>query len=392
MDFEKLFPVVTVSALALLVVASMPSRFRLPQVVVLLFGGVIIGPEVLDFSSPSDVSLLSDLGMGFLFLLAGYEIDPGIARKPAGHLGMRAWLTSLVLGAVALWAVSFDHDVPAATAIAIALSTTALGVLIPILKDEGIDGQPIGRFVIAGGAIGELGPIVAMALFLGARGTVGALIALALFAAGVVALALAPRRFSMDRTRRAVAAMSDGNTQGPMRFTLVLLVALLANATLFGFDAVLGAFLAGMVLRAWSPVDNEAFERKLETVGWGVFIPIFFVSSGMGLEIKAIAEMPWLPIGFLVLLLAVRGGPALFWYRRVLGKRDRLRLGLYTATTLPLLVALTQLAVEDGTLDEGVAACLVGAGALTVLVFPLLARAIGGSDRTEDPAADGAAV
>lgn len=385
MEFEKLFPVVLVSALALLVVAAMPARFRLPQVVVLLAGGVIIGPEVLHLSSPADVGLLSDLGMGFLFLLAGYELDPGIARQPAGRLGMRAWISSFALGAVLLWVFNIEHDVPAATAIAIALSTTALGVLIPILKDEHLAELPIGRYVIAGGAIGELGPIVAMALLLGARGTIGALISLVLFAAAVIALSVAPRRLSMDRTRRVLATMSDGNTQGPLRFTLVLLVALLANATFMGFDAVLGAFLAGMVLRAWSPVDNEAFEKKLDAVGWGVFIPIFFVSSGMGLAIHEVAEKLWLPVAFAGLLLVVRGGPALFWYRRVLGKRDRLRLSFYTATTLPLLVALTELAVTDGTLDEGTAACLVFAGALTVLLFPLIARMISTPDRTEYP-------
>ncbi|MBD8057620.1 cation:proton antiporter [Cellulomonas sp. JH27-2] len=385
MEFEKLFPVVLVSALALLVVAAMPARFRLPQVVVLLAGGVIIGPEVLHLSSPADVGLLSDLGMGFLFLLAGYELDPGIARQPAGRLGMRAWLSSFVLAGVLMLALNIDHDVPAAMAITIALSTTALGVLIPILKDEHLAELPIGKYVMAGGAIGELGPIVAMALFLGARGTIAALVSLVLLAAAVIALSIAPKRLSMDRTRRVLATMSDGNTQGPMRFTLVLLVALLANATFMGFDAVLGAFLAGMVLRAWSPVENEAFEKKLDTVGWGVFIPIFFVSSGMGLQISAVAERPWLPFAFTGVLLAVRGGPALLWYRKVLGKRDRLRLSFYTATTLPLLVALTELAVTDGTLDEGTAACLVFAGALTVLFFPLIARMIGTPDRTEYP-------
>ncbi|MDM7832361.1 cation:proton antiporter [Cellulomonas edaphi] len=392
MEFETLFPVVLVSAIALLVVAVMPARFRLPQVVVLLAGGILIGPEGLALSSAESVSLLSDLGMGFLFLLAGYELDPGIARQPAGRLGMRAWLTSLLLGGAALWLLNIEHDVPAAVAIAIALSTTALGVLVPILRDEGLTNRPLGRYVLAGGAIGELGPIVAMALFLGANGTVVALISLMAFVAGIVALALAPRRLSMNRTRHLLGSMSDGNTQGPIRFTLVLLVALLANATFMGFDAVLGAFLAGMVLRAWAPVDREAFDAKLDTVGWGVFIPVFFVSSGMGLEIDAVLRSPWLPFAFMAVLLVVRGGPALFWYRRALGRRDRLRLGLYTATTLPLLVALTQLAVDDGSLRQGTAACLVFAGALTVLVFPLLARAIGVPAGTRGPTTTRSAV
>ncbi|RHA37770.1 cation:proton antiporter [Cellulomonas rhizosphaerae] len=384
MEFEKLLPVVIVSALALLVVAAMPSRYRLPQVVVLLAGGVVIGPEALGLSSPGDVGLLSDLGMGFLFLLAGYEIDPGIARRPAGRLGMRAWVSSFVLGAVLLYVLSLEREIPSATAIAIALSTTALGILVPILKDENLEHRPLGAFVIAGGAIGELGPIVAMAVLLGTGGTAEALFSLTLFAAAVVVLALTPRRFTLVRTRGLLSTMGEGTSQAPLRITLVLLVALLANATFMGFDAVLGAFLAGMVLRSWSPVENKEFERKLDAVGWGVFIPIFFVSSGMGLQIHAMAETPWLPLAFVAIILVVRGGPALFWYRKVLPARDRVRLALYTATTLPLLVALTELAVDDGTLDPGKAACLVGAGALTVLVFPLLSRAVGSRSGTED--------
>ncbi|WP_034648631.1 cation:proton antiporter [Cellulomonas sp. HZM] len=390
MEFDTLLPVVAVSVLTLVAVSTMPARWRLPQVVVLLAGGVLIGPECLHWSSPEAVGLLSDLGMGFLFLLAGYEIDPGIGRQPAGRLGVRAWLTSIVLGALLLVALSITRDVPAIVAITIALSTTALGVLVPVLKEEGLTDRPLGRYVMAGGAVGELGPIVAMALFLGTRGTLVALVALVLFAAAVVVLGTLPRRFAFGRTRGLLRPLGDGTGQGPVRVSLLLLVGLLALSSSMGFDAVLGAFLAGMVLRSWVPAQDDDLSHKLETVGWGVFIPIFFVSSGMALQLDAIAEQPWLPIVFVVLIGAVRGGPALFWYRRHLVPRERVQLGLYTATTLPMLVALTQLAVDEGSLPVGTAGCLVFAGALTVLLFPLLARTLGATDRTEAAGTSGA--
>lgn len=382
--YEPLLAVVLVSALALLLVALMPRHARLPQVVLLLVGGIVIGPEVLDLAAPDDVTLLSDLGMGFLFLLAGYEIKPGIARQPSGQLAAVSWVTSAGVGVLLAAALIALHDLPAGAAMVIALCTTALGILIPILKDEGLMDRPLGVHAVANGAIGELGPIAAMAILLGTRGTLAAVVGLTAFAALSLALAVAPRRFTLARFRGALAPLGDGTGQGALRFTLLLLVALLAGASALGFDAVLGAFLAGMVVRAWAPAESRDFERKLDAVGWGVFIPIFFVSSGMGLEVRAIAETPWLPIELAVVILAVRGGPVLLWYRRHLPRHERHQLAFYTATTLPLLVALTELAVDDGSLDPGLAANVVGAGMVSVLVFPLVARAIGARARRAD--------
>ncbi|GEL95924.1 cation:proton antiporter [Cellulomonas composti] len=376
MEFARLLPVVAVSAIALVVVAAMPARSRLPQVVVLLVGGALIGPEVLHLSSAADVALLSDLGMGFLFLLAGYEIDPGIGRRPEGRLAAVSWLTSAVIGLAFVALLAQFVTVSAWLPLIIAGTTTALGVLVPILRDEGLTRTTLGGHVIANGALGELAPIVAMALFLGTKGTAGALVSLALFSTGVVWLTLARRRPTFARVQAIVRPLGDGTGQGEMRFTLLLLVALLAWATAMGFDAVLGAFLAGMVLRSWAPADNHDFERKLDVVGWGVFIPIFFVSSGMGLDLDAIVENPLLPVVFALIILVARGVPGLLWYRGRLPARDRVRLGLYTSTTLPLLVALTGIAVDDGSMSTSIAACLVGGGVITVVAFPLFARTL----------------
>ena len=379
--YASLFPVVAVAFLSPLLIGLAPARMRVPQVVLLLLGGVLIGPQVLDLSSPDSVTLLSDLGMGFLFLLAGYELDPSTMRQRSGRLAFGAWCTSLVVAVALVYLVTGPENGQALAAGAIALTTTALGVLLPVLRDAGQLGSPFGRTVFSVGAIGELGPIVAMALLLGSRSSGVATILLVAIAVLAVVLAAIPTRINLPRTSQVLLRSEHGTGQTTIRLTLVLLVALLSLAATLGFDAVLGAFLAGMVLRRWAPGDAANLEGKLDVVAWGVFIPVFFVSSGMSLDIVSIGKEPWAPVVFLVLIFVVRGGPVLLWFRRDLGSEDRLPVALYSATTLPLLVAITGLAVDDGSMASDTAAAIVGAGVLSVLLFPLLVQRIRGRAR-----------
>lgn len=376
--YVDLLPVLVVSAIVPIAVGLMPPQHQLPQVVLLLAGGVLIGPQVFDLSSSDSVTLLSDLGMGFLFLLAGYELDPGVMRGAEGRLGALSWVTSLAVAGVLVGVLAVAGDLHSPMTVAIALTTTALGVLLPILHETGVFETALGRHVFAGGAVGELGPIVAMALFLGSRKTGVALVLLVVIAVSAVGLAFLPGRLTLPRATEVLFRSEHGTGQSTVRLTLALLVGLLALSSELGFDAVLGAFLAGMVLRRWAPGDVEYLERKLDIIGWGVFIPVFFVSSGMNLDIDALAANPALPLIFLALMLVVRGGPALVWYRRALPAiSERGQLALFSATALPLLVALTELAVGRGEMREDSAAALVGAGAVSVLAFPYLARMIG---------------
>src|SRR4029079_9017883 len=138
----------------------------------------------------------------------------------------------------------------------------------------------------------------------------------------------------------------------------------------FHLDAVLGAFLAGMVLRRWAGSSAHVLEEKLDAIGYGFFIPIFFVYSGMTLDIDSIADAPLRVLLFLALMLAVRGLPALLVYRGVLRSRERLELALITATSLPLLVALAEIGRRNGTMLPENGGALVGAGVLSVLIPP----------------------
>jgi len=237
-------------------------------------------------------------------------------------------------------------------------------------------GGPFGQYVYAAGAAGELFPILIIAVFLTGRGNFIALASVALVGALAVALSAVPWLTGHRAVQRIVQEGQDETAQITLRGAMVLLFALLAVASRFGLDVVLGALLAGMVLRGWarhSNMDIAGLEHKFDAVGYGIFIPIFFVSSGMTLDIKTIAENPGRLLVFFLLLLVVRGLPSLLVYRRALPARQRVEMTFITATTLPLLIALVEIGQRDGVMLPANAAALVGAGVLSVLVYPLIA-------------------
>jgi Kef-type K+ transport system membrane component KefB len=380
---ESLLAVFVVAALAPVIAAALPGP-RIPQVVFFLIGGVIIGPHGLGVAATENVQLVANAGLGFLFLLAGYELDPALLKAKAGRLAITGWVVSVLLslGATAVMAAAgFVYDyVP----IALALTTTALGTLLPILHDNGMLTGAFGRYVFAAGAVGELFPIIAIALFLTQGSHFAALGSVA--AVGLLALALSALPVVV-RSRRLRTIIREGqNTTGQimLRWSVMLLFALLVIAAKFGQDVVLGAMLAGMVLRGWTRrmgIDVRGLEQKFDAVGYGIFIPVFFVSSGMTLDIAGIAQDPLRLLVFFLLLLVIRGLPSMLIYHGVLPVRQRVEMTFITATAMPLLVALAEIGLRDGKMLPANAAALVGAGALSVLVYPAIATAMARKDQ-----------
>ena len=311
-----------------------------------------------------------------MFLLAGYELDPALLRQRPGQLAILGWLISAVLAvgvAAGLTAAGYINDyVP----VGLALTTTALGTLLPILRDNDMLGGRFGQDIFAAGAVGELFPIVIIAVFLTQRGHFVALASVA--AVGVLALALSaiPRLARSKAVQRVIREGQDATGQVTLRWAVVLLFVLLAAASRFGLDVVLGALLAGMVLRGWTRrlnIDTASLEHKFDAVGYGIFIPIFFITSGMTLDLKAISQDPLRLLIIFALLLIVRGLPSLLVYRRALPPRRRAEMTFITATTLPLLIALADIGEQDGVMLPATSAALIGAGVLSVLVYPLIA-------------------
>jgi len=392
---DTLLVVVLIAALAPIVCAA-AFRSRVPQVVVLILCGVLIGSHGLGLADTSSIKLLSNVGLGFLFLLAGYELDPLLLREQAGKLAMVGWLLSamVAVAAVAVFgAFGYVHDyVP----VGLAFTTTALGTLLPILHDNNMLSGPFGRLVLAAGAVGELFPILAISLFLTDRGEFVAVISIAAVCVAAILLTALPRVLGEDKLRAVIEQGRRATAQTTLRLSIVLLLLLLVAAQHFGLDAVLGAMLAGMVLRTWTRrmgVDVLPLEEKLDAVGYGFFIPIFFVTSGMTLDIQSIAKNPLRLVVFFALLLVIRGLPNLVVYRDVLPRRQRIEMTFITATTMPLLIALAEIGLSDGVMIPANAAAMVGAGVLSVLVFPAAAAALSRHDRgVAGQAADDAIV
>jgi Kef-type K+ transport system membrane component KefB len=383
---DTLVAVAAVALAAPLVVGLLP-RLPVPQVVLLLAGGMLIGPDVLGLSSPGQVQVLADVGLGFVFLLAGYEVDLRLFRQDAGRRAVVAWTASLLIAIGVVAVLSRTGLVRAFVPVALALTTTALGTLLPILRDNGLLTGRLGSYLLAAGGVGELFPVLAIAVFLGTQNRFTALVSLGGVAVLALLLGLARRAIREGGRLATVITLGQHETaQITLRGTILLLVALIAVTDRFHLDAVLGAFLAGVVLRRWVGTSSPVLESKLDAVGYGFFIPVFFVYSGMNLDLDSIAEAPLRVVLFFALMLGVRGLPALVVYRAVLDWRERTQTVLVTATALPVLVALTEIGLRNGTMLPENAAALVGAGVLTVLLLPALAVALGRSEGGAAPA------
>ena len=372
-NIGSLFTIAVISATVPLIVGLL--RLKIAEVVLLLGLGVVFGPQGLDMITLNNTTeTFNELGLGLLFFLAGFELEPEAVRGRSGKLAVSGWFVSLALAfgiTFVLWRAGFVSDL---AGIAIALTSTALGTLLPVIRDRGLLHSTFGTYFQGAGALGEFGPILAIALLLGSRSLVLTLVTLAIFAGVAGLIYRSPGRFMTARVNEIMARGHYTSSQTALRWTVVLMLFLLGLAAVFGLDAVLGAFVAGVLLRRYAPPgpDNK-LAPKIEALGFGFFIPLFFVMSGAKLDIDSIVENPGRLLVFFVLLLAVRGLPQFVLYRFAMPEtRERWQFTLYVATALPILVAITSLEVDNGVMLPENAAALVGAGALSVLVFPLL--------------------
>jgi Kef-type K+ transport system membrane component KefB len=371
----SLAAVAAVALLAPVLVGLLP-WLRVPQVVLLLAGGILIGPQSLGLGTAGDVQVLADVGLGFVFLLAGYELDPRLFGRDAAQRAVGGWFVSLALALAVVGGLAAAGLVDAFVPVALGLTTTALGTLLPILRESGLLRGRLGPHLLAAGAVGELFPVLAIAVFLGTQSRFAALISLGVVALLAAALSLGTRLVRPTGRLATVIALGQHETaQITLRGAILLLLTLIAVTGRFHLDAVLGAFLAGVVLRRWAGPAAPVLDSKLDAVGYGFFIPVFFVYSGMALDLHAIADAPLRLLLFFGLIVAVRGLPALVVYRG-LSWRERAQAVLVTATGLPVLVALAEIGLRNGTMLRANAAALVGAGVLTVLLLPALAVAL----------------
>jgi len=378
-DEGSFFAIILIAALAAVTVVVLPKRMAPPVVVVELMLGIVIGPQVLGIAEPDEfIDFFSNLGLGMLFFFAGYEIDFERIRGKPLSLGARGWLCSLVLAYGLGGALAAAGVVVSFLYTGSAMATTAIGTLIPILRDAGELKTRFGTHLLAAGAVGEFGPILLITLVLSTTQPLHEAVILIGFIGIALLLALTSVRFAW-RGIPALQRTLEASSQLAVRIATVLVFGLVLLASELGLDILLGGFVAGMIVRA-ALRGNElaSFESKLTAVGFGFLIPFFFVNSGINFDLEALgsAEAIGKLFLFLALFLVVRGTPALLLYRGVLNARDRLALGFFSATELPLVVAITTLAIDSGEMRASTAAGLVGAAMLSTLIYPFVGLAL----------------
>jgi Kef-type K+ transport system membrane component KefB len=388
-SFTNLLVIAVIAVLAPLTVGFLPA-LRVPAVVLEIVAGIVVGPSVLGWVHVDlPVQILALFGLAFLLFLAGLEIDLRRLRGRVLRLAGFGYLVTLVLGLAAGVGFHAAGWVREPLLLAIALSATSLGLVVPVLKDAGAVDTDVGRTAIAAATVADFAAIVLLSLFFStAGGSTGAkLILLAAFVAVVAATWVTVRAAGRSmRLGEVLLRLQDTTAEIRVRCAVVLLVAFAALAERFGLESILGAFLAGAVvgLLDRDSASHPNFRTKLEAIGFGFLVPVFFVSSGVRLDLTGLLAHPSalarVPL-FLLALLVARGMPALLGLRAA-GPRSTLALGLLQATSLPLIVTATQIGVTLGKISAVTGAALVCAGLLSVLVFPLVALALlRGGDR-----------
>ena len=376
-DLVSVVAVFAAMTMAAGVPALLP-RLGIPGVVLEIAAGVVIGPQVLHLVHPGPIVVtLSTLGLCVLFLLAGFEVDPDVLKGRPLRLAWRGWAASAVIACGAGYALSAAGLIEAPMFTALALTTTAVGALLPILRDAGRLGPPYGPIILATGAIGEAAPLIALSLILaGAAGAPGQALILVGFAVGAAAAVMVAARTTHGHLAGVVARTMGSSGQFPLRLVMLLMVLLIALSEELKIDLVLGAFVAGAVVRAALPHhQHEALLTRLDGLGYGFLIPIFFITSGVRLDVMSLVTdlhaLAMVPV-FALLMLVVRGLPVLLLARDDLDAPARQALALHAGTQLPLVVAIAAIAVQGGVMPPWQAASLVGGGVLTMLVYPTL--------------------
>jgi Kef-type K+ transport system membrane component KefB len=363
-------------------------RFVLPTVVVEIVLGILIGPEVFDIANVNVyVTFLSQFGLALLFFFAGLEVIEHKVPRKVLRRGTFGWGISLALGlalGLALDAAGVDADW---WLLAVALATTALGTLVPILSDARLLPTPLGRAILGTGVAGEFWPIIFISVFL--TSVYGAVAEVLLLVGFGVLVAAAARVALQARPPRFLRILQDTlHTTGQVgvRASIFLLALLVFVAARAGFEFVLGAFAAGLVvgLVLDSP-DGRVVRLRLEGIGFGFLIPVYFVVTGMTFDIDSLLTAGGLSLAalFLGLLLVSRGASALLWLRE-LGPRSTASLALFAATGLPLIVAIVGIGSARGAISDSVGASLIGAGMVSVLVYPLLAMRLAATTSTRE--------
>jgi Kef-type K+ transport system membrane component KefB len=381
-SFNSLLIIAGIAVLVPVVLDLVP-RLPVPQAALEVIAGIVVGPSVLGWVRvDAPVQVLSDLGLGMLLFLAGLEIDLDRLRGPLARLAVSAFAVSAVLALLCAYAFGLAGQARHPLLLAIILMSTSTGLLLPLLKDAGEEATEFGQLVMTAAALAEIVPILLLSLFFSATSTTpqDQLVSLGIFVVLLVMSGIALSRVRrLDRVGRLLNHLSDNSAQLRVRSSLTLALGFGVLAFRFGFASILGAFAAGLLVRLIElsrDTPHPQFQSKMEGIGFGFLIPIFFISTGVEFQLKALLASPValaeVPL-FLAALLLVRGLPALLYVRSI-GRPRAEAAGLLQAVTLTFVIVATQIGIVDGQITPTAAASLLAAGLLSTVLFPAGAK------------------
>ncbi|MFY8150023.1 MAG: cation:proton antiporter [Prochlorococcaceae cyanobacterium] len=356
--------------------ATLP-RLPLPAGVLELLLGMVIGPQGLQLAHVGPfLTSASAFGLGTLFLMAGLEIDPSLLRDRPRHRLLTPWLASAALAllvALGLLAIGGFSNPPI---VALALTTTAMGILVPVLRDRSSLPDGYAHVLLRVATVGEVVPTVLFSLLLaGHRAPREGAILLAFAGASLLALLLVKRH--QHRWQDLIAHSMHRSSQLPTRLVMGCLCLMVVLDNVVQINLALGGLVIGLLVREGMASHHRLrIGERLDGLGHGFFIPLFFLVSGMELDFQALLPSPrlWALVPLVAAaMLLVRGLPVWLLHRRDLAPRPRLALALDSSTQLPLVVAIAVMARSAGLLAAPAATVLVAAAVLTVLLFPAAA-------------------
>lgn len=371
--------IIAFAAMLAPLLAELPKDFRLPVVVLEVLLGILIGPHVLSLASPDGmIGTLGELGLTFLLFMVGLEINLDEIRGKPLSLAISSWGLSFFLALICMLffrSIGLIETPPLLAAVA--LSTTALGILAPILRDSGEQNSNFGKYLVASAAVGEFGPLVIISVLVIPTNDT---FLHALFMVSFIVITLIAANIALTtRSSRLIVKLSrtmQSSGQLPVRICILLQVLLVALAAKFGLNIVMGAFAAGIIVGlSIKGKGGDLLIHKLDAIGYGFLIPVFFIVAGMKFEVSALWSAPLAPLQVALLLglmILVRGIPMVL-YKNALTPEEKIPFAFYSATGLPLILIISEIGVSSGLMPQDRASILVYAGMISVLLFPVLA-------------------
>jgi Kef-type K+ transport system membrane component KefB len=391
--FASLVGVATIAFLIPFTLGFFP-RLRVPVVVAELIAGIVFGPAVLGWIQVTPViTTMASLGVAFLLFLAGMELDLGELQGPPARRGALSFAMTFALALAVTIPLGMTGHILSPLLVAIALSATSVGIIVPVLRDTGLLSSNAGLHAMAGGAVAEFATIAMLGIFFATNGGSAleeVILIVMLAVAALIALTLLRRTSNWKPGKIILDRLDETTSQPRVRGAVLLMLAAGALSLKFGFEPILGTFLAGIIFAIIIRGDRfeERLRMRVEAIGFGFLVPIFFITSGLRFDTHGLVGLPSVVLVglFALILLFVHLTPALVLHTRSLGLRTATAVGMLQATNLSFIVVAVEVGRQIGKLRDVNASALILAGLVSAIAFPPIAQALlGGAAENPEP-------